>query len=125
VAGHLLLKGMKTIIVYIIFLLLFFTSLVSFGQIDSLNAIRKRHGLPELQNSLKLQISAKAWLVHLDRNDRGMVHDFDTKYGEVLTNSVNPLAWWMGSPSHRKVLLGRWKRIGIAYRNGVYCARLE
>lgn len=116
---------MRTIIVYLIFLLLFFASLVAFGQIDSLNAIRKRHGLPELKNSVKLQISAKAWLVHLDHHDRGMVHDFTTKYGEVLTNSVDPLTWWMGSPSHRKVLLGRWKKIGIAYKNGVYCARLE
>lgn len=98
----------------------------AYGQIDSINYIRAQHGLPPLKESLKLQISAKNWLINLERHDRGMVHDFSTRYGEVLTNSVYPTRWWMGSPSHRRVLLGRrWTRIGIAKKNGVYCARLE
>lgn len=123
---------MKTILAYLLFLLLFFTALTSFGQMsknqfyDSLNHIRLVQGLPALRSSAVLEIKASNWLDFLHRHDLGMVHDNETMDGEVLTNAYDYLAWWMESPAHRRVLMSRrFTKIGISFKNGVACARLR
>jgi uncharacterized protein YkwD len=117
---------MKSILVYILFLLLFFISMISFAQVDEINAIRAKHNLPPLESSVKLKISAGIWLSHIVRHNKGLAHDFDTKYAEILTNSENPVESWMGSTPHRRILLSRkFKKIGISKKNGVVCARLN
>jgi uncharacterized protein YkwD len=119
---------MKTLLIYLLFLLLLFGAITCNAQnfYDSLNKIRAAHGLPLLKKSPVLEVKAHQWLNFLDRHNLGMVHDFDTHDGEVLTNAENPLAWWMNSPSHRRVLLStRFRKIGIANKNGVVCARLN
>ncbi len=124
---------MKIILAYLLFLALFFIALISYSQpmtrkqfYDSLNHIRQEHGLPALRSSMLLESKAANWLEFLDRYDLGMVHDNDTMDGEVLTNAYDYLAWWMYSPSHRRVLLSRrFTKIGLASRGGELCARLR
>lgn len=93
---------------------------------EELNKIRTSYGYPPLKSSGRLEFKARFWLDFLDRHNLGMVHDTNTNDGEVLTNAYEYLNWWMKSPRHKAVLLGKkWKKIGLAEKDGVYCARLD
>jgi hypothetical protein len=123
---------MRNFLYYLLFLVLFFFAITCYGQMtknqfyDSLNTIREKSFLPPLKRSLYLEIKSENWLSFLYRHDLGLVHDNTTHDGEVLTNADDYLTAWIKSPSHRRIILGRkWKRIGIGYKNGVVCARLN
>lgn len=86
------------------------------------NRYRAQHLRRPLVVDTVLAKSARAWIV----KTRGILaHDHNGNFGEVLARCENPLRCWIESPHHRKIILGRYKRIGYAEVNGVACARLK
>lgn len=117
--------------IYFITIILFFCAMTCEAQItpqqfyDTLNVIRKKHWKKPLSRSVALELKAEKWLVTMHEKYDGLRHDWSCREMEVLTTCGEYLSCWMDSKPHRKALLsGDVTEIGIAYKNGAWCARL-
>ena len=102
-----------------------------------INQIRRAHGLSRLRPSFSLFVSAKLYARRMMRSDyfghqsRILVARRFRFAGETLAwhsgwrLSPRRTVWqWMGSPSHRAVLLSsRFNRIGVGRARGRYAGR--
>jgi len=105
---------------------------ISHTMVAELNYARSRHGLPALQPSRLLRISAGAFSRYIVRRDYfghaasihassrfrrlGEVLEIHYRRGYRFRGTVNA---WLNSPSHRAVLLSpRWRYVGAGQTTG-------
>ena len=105
--------------------------------VKTVNHIRRAHGLARLRPSYSLFITAKLYALRMMRTDyfghlsRIPVASGWHTAGETLAwhsgwrLSPRRTVWaWMGSPSHRAILLSsRFRRIGVGRARGRYGSR--
>lgn len=95
--------------------------------VSKINRVRRRNGLPRLRASRRLARSSRRFGSYLMRTNR-FGHDSHIwgggryrRVGEVLAlhsgwrrRRSRTVRGWMHSPSHRAVLLGRFRLVGVA-----------
>ena len=101
------------------------------------NQIRRAHGLARLRPSFSLFVSAKLYARRMMRSDY-FGHQARIPVARRFRVPGETLAWhsgwrlsprrtvwqWMGSPSHRAVLLSsRFNRVGVGRSRGRYAGR--
>ncbi len=87
-----------------------------------LNEERKKNGLEEIKRDKKLSRQAEKWLIKTQ--SLSMRHARNVN--EILIEGTeDPLSDWLKSKGHRKILLGPYKKIGLAKVGNRFCARLE
>jgi uncharacterized protein YkwD len=102
--------------------------------LKQINQIRRAHGLAMLRPSFSLFVSAKLYARRMIRSDY-FGHQASIPVASRFRLAGETLAWhsgwrlsprrtvgqWMGSPSHRAVLLSsRFTRIGVGRARGRY-----
>lgn len=93
---------------------------------EQINQIRKARGLEPLTVSTVLELKGAKWLKKMHEKSDGLFHDMHSHEAELLTDCDDPVMCWMRSRPHRSVLLSkRYKRIGIVYLDGDWCARIK
>lgn len=119
---------MRTI-AYILLLILFMCAITCSGQkrllYDRLNSIRVAQGKTKLHRSYWLELKSKVWLIRMDHRYGKQVHSHRLG-GEVLAqDSYDPLASWMDSKPHRRILMSDQRRIGVAIYRNYACGKLR